>query len=101
MSLKGIYLQHIPGIKNIIADILSGHRNDSTFQIHYLLQKGEGEILIDTELNIKIVDIPVLIISWIESIMEDLMWFKELLHRQKKKIWIILENGGVLHLSWT
>ena len=91
----GIYLQQIPGIENIIADILSCHRNDSNSQIHSLLQKEAGEILKDAELNIKIVDILEPIISWIESIVEDLMWIKELPPKQKRKIRSILENGGV------
>ncbi|GFH62146.1 hypothetical protein CTEN210_18622 [Chaetoceros tenuissimus] len=91
----GIYLQHIPGIENIIADILSRHRNDSNSQIHSLLQKEAGEILKDAELNIKIVDVPEPIISWIESIVEDLMRIKELPPKQKRKIWSVLENGGV------
>ena len=91
----GIYLQHVPGIENIIADILSRHRNDSNSQIHSLLLQEAKDILENTGLELKIVDVPEVIICWIKSIVEELMRIKALPRRQKRRILNILENGGV------
>jgi hypothetical protein len=91
----GIYLQHIPGVENIVADILSRHRNDSNSQIHSLLLKEAKDFLENTGLDLKIVDVPEVIISWIKSLVVDLIQIKALPRKQKKKILNILENGGV------
>ena len=60
------YSQHISGVKNIIADILSRSNLPATELIKFL-QDNHADILPD---NFRIVELPEEITSWIQSILQ-------------------------------
>ena len=94
-SDTGTYLQHIKGIDNIIADILSRNRNLSNNDIRTLISQEAEEFLNKTNFELKMTDVPEEIISWIESLVLKMMHLKGLPRKQRIKIVNILENGGL------
>ena len=94
-SDTGSYLQHIRGIDNIIADILSRNRNLTNNEIRLLISQEAKEFIDKTNFELKMTDVPEEIISWIESLVLRMTQLKALPKEQKIRIANILENGGL------
>lgn len=95
-SDTGTYLQHIKGVENIIADILSRNRNLTNNEIRNLILQEAKEFVEETGFELKMIDVPEEIISWIKSLVLRMMHLKGLEREQQVKIRKILENGGLL-----
>lgn len=94
-SDTGSYLQHIRGIDNIIADILSRNRNLTNNEIRLLISQEAKEFIDKTNFELKMTDVPEEIISWIESLVLRMTQLKVLPKVQQIRIASILENGGL------
>ena len=95
-----IYSQHIPGKDNFIADKLSRDTHETNIEQLSSIQKQWPELAPD---NLRIVDLPPQIISWIQSLWEKSIQMQVLPEGTRKKLMEASKNGPNLQpvADWT